>query len=60
MIESTFPAVSALSAKLDVLIEAVRQGKVEIKGDAAEFLHVMKKADERNSLMTGQPIFASF
>lgn len=60
MIESTFPAVSALSAKLDVLIEAVRQGRVEIKGDAAEFLHVMKKADEGNSIMTGQPIFAPF
>lgn len=60
MIESMSPAVSALSAKLDVLIEAVRQGKVEIKGDAAEFLHVMKKADEGNSIMTGQSIFAPF
>lgn len=60
MIESMFPAVSALSAKLDVLIEAVRQGRVEIKGDAAEFLHVMKKADEGNSIMTGQSIFAPF
>lgn len=60
MFEAMMPGITSLSAKIDILIQAVRENGVEINGDAKEIFKVVRKESDRYEKMTGSPAFGTF